>query len=426
VREHDDLLLVAVGDDIGVYALARAFHEEYRCPTVALVGPGSTSRRRLLGLGRVLRFSDLVTEVEVADIDDPESLVQALESVAEAFADRTRVLLTGNDHHAQVLVDHADRLRELYLFPPCPPEAFAQLADKEKFEQVCRRVDVATPVTVRVDLAELRAAGGREALADLSVDLEYPVIAKPAVTSEHLEFYDRVDGWSKVYRLADRSAVDDLLGRLLDAGYEGVFLVQDYIGGDDTYMRLMVGYRDTGGTVTLAATGHVLLEGAEGVMRSAYSRWDADGAAAVTRILDEVGYVGLVHVNYKCDPRTGKNVYLEVNPRAGNNNYFATAAGANVARAVVDDVVDHRDRDQVRARDDVLYGVYPWRWVSQYVTDPDLREHLSQIERRDGMTSPWKYRHDSGLRRRYLTSATSWLDWRQLVDNHPAPGEDYL
>jgi len=59
------LLPVAVGGDIGVYALLRAFHQEYGCRAVVLSAVPT----------RAVRDSSFIDNVVVPGIDDVETLV---------------------------------------------------------------------------------------------------------------------------------------------------------------------------------------------------------------------------------------------------------------------------------------------------------------------------------------------------------------
>ncbi|MCG2801285.1 MAG: carboxylate--amine ligase, partial [Cellulomonas sp.] len=243
-----DLLPVAVGGDIGVYAFVRAFHEAYGCPAVVVSAVAT----------RPMQRSSFITNLVVPGIDDDEVLVAALERVAADHPGRTLVLLTNTDWFVRSVVKNADRLSAHYLLPYCTQSVLDEVSSKEGFAAICARLDIPTPRTVPVDLSALRAAGGRAALPGLDVDLDFPVVAKPSSSAEH--HFLTMAGKKKVDHLGSRAELDDLLGRLLDAGYTGTYLVQDRIPGDETQMRSLTAYRDTRGVVTLLATGRVLLE----------------------------------------------------------------------------------------------------------------------------------------------------------------------
>ena len=386
------LLPVAVGGDIGTYALLRAFHEAYGCDAICVSSVET----------RAMSHSSFVTTVVVPGIDDAQTLVAALEDVAARHPDRTLVLLTNADWYVATLVAHAERLRRRYLLPVCTPEAFAAVSTKTGFAAICDRLGVPTPRTVPVDVPALAAAGGRAAIAALDVPLDFPVIAKPSSSDEY--HFLQMPGKRKVYPLADRGQLDDLLGRLVDAGYTGTFLVQDMIPGDETHMRSLTAYRDSRGAVTVLASGRVLLQehtpGALGIPAAILVEPYDDAMDAARRILDAADYTGFANFDFKLDARTGRHVFFEVNPRVGRNNWYVTAGGASTARAVVADLVEGRSTPTVRAEREVLYNVVPFRLLLRYIADPMLRARLRAVRRAGRMVHP--LRGDTPWRRRVV------------------------
>jgi D-aspartate ligase len=408
-----DLLPVAVGGDIGVYAFVRAFHEAYGCEAIVLSAVAT----------RPMQHSSFVHNVVVPGIDDEEVLCAALERVAGQHPDRTLVLLTNTDWFVRALVANTERLGRHYLMPYCSPAVLDQVSSKEGFAEICDRLDIPTPRTVAVDLAALRSAGGRAALPGLAVDLDFPVVAKPSSSAEH--HYLQMPGKRKVDHLSSRSALDDLLGRLLDAGYTGTYLIQDRIPGDETQMRSLTAYRDTRGVVTLLATGRVLLEehtpGTLGIPAAILTEPYQDAMAAATRFLDAAGYTGFANFDYKLDPRTGQHVYFEMNPRIGRNNYYVTAAGANPARAVVADLVERRSTPVVQADREVLYAVVPFGLLLRYIAEPALRARLRTARREHRLVHPLRYAADSAPLRRLIVEGVTQVYRRKYRQYYPRP-----
>jgi len=264
-----------------------------------------------------------------------------------------------------------------------------------------------TPQTVAVDIAALR----RETVADLEVDLQFPVIGKPASSAQYNDLH--MPGKKKVDFITSRAELDDLLGRLVDAGYAGTYLVQDFIPGDETHMRTLTAYRDTRGEVTLLATGRVLLQehnpGTLGNPAAILTEPYEEAMDAATRFLHAADYVGFANFDYKLDPRTGQFVYFEMNPRIGRNNYYVTAAGANPARAVVADLVEGRSTEVVRGTDEALYCVVPFGLLLRYIDDAGLTARLRRVRRAGKMANPLRYRADWGWRRRYVVTGVTQM-----------------
>lgn len=410
-----EFLPVGVGGDIGVYALLRAFHEQYGTPAVALSSVAT----------RAMTDSTFVTNVVVPGIDDADTLVAALEDVAAAHPGVQLILLTNADWYVRAIIENRERLEKHYLMPFCSLDVLDVVSSKESFAQVCERLDIPTPRTVPVDVADLTARGGRARIAELEVDLEFPVVAKPSSSAEY--HYISFPGKRKIHHVDTRAELDELLGHLVDAGYTGTFLVQEFIPGDETQMRSLTAYRDSHGDITLLATGRVLLEehtpGALGIPAAILTEQYEDAMEAASRFLHEVGYVGFANFDYKWDPRTGRHVYFEMNPRIGRNNYYVTAAGANPARVLVEDLVHGNRIEPVRASAEVLYTVVPVRLLMRYILEPGLRARLRAVVRRGGVVHPLSYSRDGGLRRRATVWAMTANFYRKYKRYYPKPTE---
>jgi len=404
-----ELLPVAVGGDIGIYALLRAFHEEYGCRAVVLSAVAT----------RAVRDSSFIENVVEPGIDDAETLVRGLEQIAAAHPGVTRVLLTNADWYVATLVAHRVRLEQHYLMPLCSPEVLELVSNKDEFARVCAELSIPTPQTVAVHIPELAAAD----IPRLEVDLAYPLVAKPSSSADY--HYLDFPGKKKIYHLESRAALDELLGALVQAGYRGTFLVQEFIPGDETQMRSLTAYRDTRGVVTLLATGRVLLEehtpGTLGIPAAILTEPYEDAMDAASAFLDAVGYVGFANFDYKWDVRRERHAFFEMNPRIGRNNYYVTAAGANPARFVVEDLVHGNAVEPVRVRAEILYSVVPFRWLQRYILDPALRARLRRVVRRGGLVHPLRYRAERSWRRRASVWAVTANYVRKYRRYYPRP-----
>ena len=410
-----DFLPVAVGGDIGVYALLRAFHEQYGSRSLVLSSVAT----------RAMTDSTFITNVVTPGIDEPETLVAALEKVAAEHPGARLLLLTNADWYVRAIIEHRERLEKHYLIPFCTLDVLDVVSSKEAFAEVCAELDIPTPRTVAVDVADLTARGGRSLVAGLEVDLEFPVVAKPSSSAEY--HYISFPGKKKIHHVETRAELDELLGHLVDAGYTGTFLVQEFIPGDETQMRSLTAYRDSHGDITLLATGRVLLEehtpGTLGIPAAILTEPYEDAMEAASRFLDRVGYLGFANFDYKWDSRTGRHVYFEMNPRIGRNNYYVTAAGANPARVLVEDQVHGNRIEPVRATGEVLYTVVPVRLLMRYILEPGLRSRLKAVVKRKGVVHPLRYRGDGGLKRRLVIELMTANFWRKYKQYYPEATE---
>lgn len=412
--DGDNTIAVGVGGDVGTYALIRAFHEQYGVTGVVLSSVAT----------RPMQDSAIVTNVVVPNLDDTETFLSSLEQVAAQHPGKTPILLTNADWFVREVITHRARLEAAGYVTPYPSlGVLEQVSSKEGFAEVCDRLGIPTPRTVVADIPKLVAAGGRAAVAELELDLQFPLIGKPSNSADW--HYVSFPGKAKIHHLDSREELDEVLGHLVDAGYPSAFLVQEFIPGDETQMRSLTAYRDAAGTVTLLATGRVLLEehtpGTLGIPAAILVEPYDDAMDAATRFLDATDYVGFANFDYKLDPRTGRHVYFEVNPRIGRNNYYVTAGGANVARVLVEDQVLRRPIQPVRATGEVLYTVVPFGLLLKYVLDPELKARLKRLKGEGRVVNPLKYERDSGLKRRLIVEAITQNYRRKYAQYYPEP-----
>lgn len=400
---------VILGADIGVYALARAFHEQYGVRSVVVSGAA---------LGPVAH-SAIIDHVLVTDGHDPRQLVDGLLRVAREQAGKRLVLMANSDWLVRVVVQHRAELEPHYVVPFLDEDLMDRLSDKATFSEIATELGIAVPRTIVQDFA----LADDPAWSPVPVDVGYPLIAKAASSADYQEV--SFPGKQKVFEIGSADELDALWGSLRAAGYRGRFVVQELIPGDDTQMRSITAYVDSRGEITLLCSAHVLLE------EHTPSGLGNPAAMVVTReepmleqartFLRGVGYVGFANFDVKVDPRDGSYRFFEVNPRIGRNNYYVTAAGANVTRFLVEDRVLDRAVEPVVVDTEVLYSILPHRLLLRYVLDPALAARVRGLIRSRRVAHPLRYARDAGPRRRWYALAASVNQVRKFRRYYPEP-----
>ncbi|WP_231494921.1 hypothetical protein [Cellulomonas sp. KRMCY2] len=398
---------VILGADIGVYGLARAFHEEYgvRSIVVSMTVTGPVAD------------STIIENVVLGPDATPEQMITALQAVAERFDSGQLLLLANTDWLVRFLVSNRDTLEQWYTVPFLDAALLDRLADKARFAELCIELGISTPQTVVQDFA----AAGEPGWQPVPVDLGFPVIAKAANSAD----YERLsfEGKRKVYQVDDRAGLDALYATLTRVGFRGRFVVQEMIPGDDTRMRSITCYVDTHGSVTLSCCAHVLLEehtpsGLGNPAAMITGRWD-DLLEQAHRLLTSTGYVGFANFDVKVDPRDGSAQFFEVNPRIGRNNYYVTAAGANPVRFLVADHVDGTAVEPVVVEREVLYSILPHRLLRRYVLEPALRAKVDGLIARRATAHPLRYRAETRLKRRLYVAVAALNQVRKFRRYYP-------
>lgn len=377
---------VIVGGDIGAYSLARAFHEAYGLTSIVV--------SRLLGWQ--ISRSSIITNVQCPDPLDPVQLAPVLARIqADVSAQRpgTRLLLLGSaDATVKSIIRVRDELRALdqdWVVPYVGLEAFEAGTEKQNFTRLCQEAGVDHPGTLVVDLDDAPEPG-------MQVPFAFPVIAKPADVSAWKQV--QFEGQSKVHTVASAADLDALLARIYEAGYRKSIIVQDMIPGDDQNMRILTAYCDADSRIRFASWGHTLLEehspGAIGNPAAIVTSVNPEAVAQAQELVSRLGWTGYANFDLKYDPRTGKTVFFELNPRLGRSNYYVTAGGHNPVTYYVREHITGElgeAGEVVQDQPEVLYSVVPTRLVRHYTTNPDAKALLNRALKNAPVANPLHY-----------------------------------
>ncbi|WP_108723882.1 carboxylate--amine ligase [Cellulomonas timonensis] len=398
---------VILGADIGVYALARSFHEAYGVRSIVVSGAA---------LGPVAH-SQIIDNVLVEDGHDPRQLVDRLLSVAAEHPDKRLVLMANSDWLVRVVVQHRAELEPHYVVPFLSADLLERISDKATFAEICQDLGISVPRTLVQDFA----GAGEDGWQPEPVDIAYPLIAKAASSADYQDV--EFAGKKKVFEIQTAAELDELWASLRAAGFRGRFVVQELIPGDDTQMRSITAYVDSRGSTTLLCSAHVLLE------EHTPSGLGNPAAMVTTRIepmldqarhfLKSTGYIGFANFDVKVDPRDGSFRFFEVNPRIGRNNYYVTAAGANPMRFLVADRVDGRAVEPMIVDEEVLYSILPNSLLLKYVLDPALRAKVQGLIRAGKVVHPLRYAKDGSPRRLAYVAAALLNQVRKFRRYYP-------
>lgn len=396
-----DVLPVILGGDIGAYSLARAFHEAYGIVPLVF----SQADCHMCG------DSSILVNRVVPHLERPAVLLSTLANTAECFSDRPLLLLGCGDWYVRLIVENRAVLEKSFIIPYIGEDLLNRLTEKDRFYELCAEVGVPAPRTVVFD-----ARTGGDDPAALALPFSFPVVAKPASSAAY--HYADFPGKQKVFFLRDATELRATLAAVQSSRYEGKFLIQEMIPGDDTSMRILTTYSDQNGKVRFASFGQTLLEDMRpmgvGNPLAIVSRTDETIVAEAARFLEAVSYTGFANFDIKVDPRDGSHRFLEINTRLGRSNYYVTAAGDNVARWLMDDLVLGRPLPEglTIARGESLYTVAPKAILLDYIRDDALRQEVRGLYALGRDADPLDYPAEKSLRRRLYPLVFAFRQWK--------------
>jgi D-aspartate ligase len=249
--------------------------------------------------------------------DDPQGFVITLERIGRELPQKAILIPTRDDHMAPV----AERLSSCYLLPFSVLTDMARINDKWQQIEGARRAGVDTPVTALVC--------SEEDIVPASSQVPFPAVLKPVTPDAGERHMD-----AKLLWLKDPAE--------LPAAYEkakacGPLLLQEFIPGAAIETPYLGSYLDAESRPLAIFTGRRLRQfPPEGGLTSIA---ESDVAEAGLRLLQEMGFHGVSHVEFKRDARDGRLKLMEVNARHYGTHTLATACGVNLTAVAYRDAL---------------------------------------------------------------------------------------
>ncbi len=370
------------GGDINVYSVARAFHEAYGVRSVAY--------------GKYPSFpcygSAIIDYRVCPDNESDEAFLRNVRSAAAEFSHQTVILLGCGDSYVQLAARYRDQLPENVAAPYIGEELLNTLINKEKFYQLCDEHNIDHPATFIYD----KSMGH-----DFTLPWGPPYIAKPADSVAYWACGDH--SLAKVYICQSWEELLDSLDHVYSAGYADHMVLQEFIPGDDSYMRVLTSYSDRGGRVTTMCLGHVLLEehSPHGIGNHAVILTDCDQELEekMKALLEDIGFVGFSNFDIKYDQRDGRYKAFEINCRQGRSNYYVTGAGHSIARLLVEDLVEGKELPFQMTENRSLWRMVP-RKVAFKFTPRQYHQEMRALIRAGADSHSLVYTGDGSLKRR--------------------------
>ncbi|KAA8817041.1 carboxylate--amine ligase [Bifidobacterium callitrichos] len=350
---------ILLGSDINVYGMARAFHEEY----------GIVSDAYAYFQLSPTKFSRIVNVHIVPDFDNFVTFRDFMLSLGKRMKaedpDRALLLIPCGDVYANLLSQCGDDLRRYFVYNTLDIRLSRKLAYKATFYQLCEQYGLPHPRTKTVTAEDVRLGAYK------NLPFDYPVAMKPANSVEWLGI--DFEGRRKAYIFDNPDDLDVMIRRAYDAGYKSEMVIQDFIPGDDSRMRVLNAYVDHHHRVRMMFLGHPLLEDPSPVAAGNYAAIIPDFNQQVfdriKSFLETIGYEGVANFDMKYDERDGEYKLFEINLRQGRSSYFVTLNGFNLAKYFVDDLVEDTpfDGNTVFGRGSKLWLEIPRSIFTDYV-----------------------------------------------------------
>ncbi|MEU3352724.1 ATP-grasp domain-containing protein [Streptomyces sp. NPDC037389] len=249
-----------------------------------------------------------------------EELVAGLLGIGRRIG-RPAVLIPTDEEAAVLIAEHAESLAGRFLFPPVEPGLPRRLASKQGLHELCVEHGVPAPAT-------LFPASFEEIEKYASV-ATFPVVAKNREAFER-RLRPAVPGTTRI------GGPRELLELARGWGASPGVILQEYLPREDAEDWIVHAYFDAESTPLAMFTGVKVRSWPPhaGMTANAYVVDNPELAAMAAQFIKQIGFCGIIDLDWRFDRRDGRYKLLDFNPRMGAQfRLFENEAGIDVVRA---------------------------------------------------------------------------------------------
>ncbi|KAF1294071.1 hypothetical protein [Candidatus Enterococcus leclercqii] len=360
-----NFLPVILGTDVNAYGIARSVHMAYGVKSLCV------------GQGKLLMTNhSKILKIQVVEgLTAPENFADALIAVADEQLKHydKLILFAASDGYAELVINNQERLKDYYALPFVQQDLLQELILKENFYDLAEEIGLDHPATVKVNGTNYQK---------VSCPFGFPMAVKPSNSVKYAEV--DFEGKKKAYIVKDEAELKEVLAAVYSSDYQETMLIQDFIPGPDSNMRVLNAYVGKDGKVQLMCLGHPYLEDVTPILVGNYVAIKSTANMEIYQkyqdFLEKIGYHGFANFDMKYDPRDGKFKIFEINLRPGRSSFYTTLAGCNLMQAAIEDLIFEKDVPQT------VYGDKEYLWlgvpesvVTTYTEDPKLQAEAEKL-----------------------------------------------
>lgn len=377
------IMPLLLGGDINVYSMARAFYEAYGIKSTAFGKYQST---------QCFNSDILDYRIMGKDNDKQEVFLQNVLNFASEYKDKTIIMLGCGDNYLELAAKNKDKFPKNVIAPYISYELMQTLIHKQKFYELCDKYGIDYPSTF---------VHSKNIGKNFELPFGAPYVVKPSNSVMYWEC--PFETQKKAYVAKTKEEMLSILDDIYNAGYTDTLIIQDFIPGDDTYMRVMTNYSDKNAKVKLMCLGHVLLEEhtPHGIGNHAViiNEQNKQLEEKLKKFLEEIKFTGFSNFDIKYDQRDGKYKVFEINVRQGRSNFYVTGAGYNLAKVIVEDLIENKELPFVSADNEMLWMVVPQKVAFTYIKPQEYKDKMKKLIKEGKVINPLFYSEDHNIKR---------------------------
>lgn len=376
--------IVIIGSDANAYYMARCVHELYN-KKVRVIAHKPMS---------FVNHSNIINATYDSRLWDITKFANAInEYVKNIQADKI-ICISSNETYARGLVANKDKLDKRILFNYVDLDFLDSLMMKDKFYETYKDSNL-LPKTIIYNLDD-----------ELKLDFDFPIIIKPndVINFNHINF----EGKKKIYKLNNIEEVKHTINCFRKSAYKGKLIIQEYIPGDDSSLFDGVIYCNSKGKCELFAFAQIgLQEHTSNMVGNAaclINHFNTNGynenvILEFKNFMEKINFKGIAELDIKYDYRDKKYKILEINARQGRCSYYVTAAGYNIVKLFVDDLIYNKEKKFEIADKELLLTYVPKRIIKKYVVNKEFKKEALKLYKEKKVVNPLIYKKDMPIKR---------------------------
>ncbi|MBO6145696.1 MAG: ATP-grasp domain-containing protein [Bacilli bacterium] len=361
---------VLLGSDENVYGFARSIYNNYKIKPYALT-------HHILS---VTKNTKIINYVVNNKVHDEEEFVYALNKLTSKLIKKydKLILVPCSDYYMELVVKNQKRIKNI-----CNNfinyKRFEEFNNKEKFYKICDKYGIEYPKSYMIYKDSYKKEIKK-------LDISYPVILKPNNSNSEEYLNAKFKNKNKVYLINNYDELEETINNIYSSTYKDSLIIQKYIPGDDTNMRVLNVYCDKDSKVKLMSLGRPILEeyhpNTYGNYAAIISLRDyLPVMDKIKKFLEDVKYYGVANFDIKYNKDDHKYYVFEINPRPGRSSYFSACAGKSLTSCYVEDLIYGNIKKHIRNDKEVLWLNVPMILVRKYVKDKKILKKIRGLKR---------------------------------------------
>lgn len=383
--ELQEFIPILFGSDRNVYGMAVGFYEQYNIKSIAVCKLGYIETK----------YSKLIEFYQNKDIEKKDIFFHTLKKIKNKYIDSKLILIACSDVYARLIIENKDILEKDFIVPYIDENLMNQLIIKENFYKICSKYNLDYPKTTICTKNNYKK---------LKIDFDYPIIVKP---SDSVSYW-KASFWGKkkIFIVYNKEELNDILKRIYNSTYQNDLIIQEYIEGDDTHLRVLNAYVDKHHKVTFMALGQIVLEDKAPASFGDYDAiiptYDKQLFDKIQKFLESINYQGYANFDLKYNEKTKSYKLFEINIRQGRSHSFTTLGGYNITKYLVEDLIKNKNRDIEYLKADYLWTLVPKNIILKYVKNKEILNKIKSYYKKNKVKNILYYKKDLSIKR-YLS-----------------------